>query len=104
VPHARVETAIDEELKRFIAKGPTEAELARARTSIRAGFVKGLERIGGFGGKADVLVVSATPQEALRRELQAEQLAKSALNAALAKEEQGQRRHRGPWGRNGNVS
>jgi predicted Zn-dependent peptidase len=55
VPHARVEAAIDEELKRFIAQGPTEAELARARTSIRAGFVKGLERIGGFGGKADVL-------------------------------------------------
>jgi zinc protease len=55
VPHARVETAIDEELQRFIAKGPTDAELARARTAIRAGFVKGLERIGGFGGKADVL-------------------------------------------------
>ena len=55
VPHARVEAAIDEEVKRFIAKGPTEAELARARTAIRAGFVKGLERIGGFGGKADVL-------------------------------------------------
>ena len=51
----RVERAIVEELERFIAKGPTEAELERARTSIRAGFIKGLERIGGFGGKADVL-------------------------------------------------
>ena len=55
VPHSRVETAIEEELRRFIAEGPTPAELERARTSIRAGFVRGLERIGGFGGKADVL-------------------------------------------------
>ena len=55
VPHARVEAAIEEELKRFIAKGPTAEELERARTGMRAGFVKGLERIGGFGGKADVL-------------------------------------------------
>jgi predicted Zn-dependent peptidase len=51
----QVESAIEEELRRFIAKGPTSAELTRARTSIRAGFIKGLERIGGFGGKADVL-------------------------------------------------
>jgi len=55
VPHAKVEAAIEEELQRFIAKGPTAEELERARTGMRAGFVKGLERIGGFGGKADVL-------------------------------------------------
>jgi len=55
VPQARVEAAIDEELRRFIDKGPTVEELERARTSIRSGFIKGLERIGGFGGKADVL-------------------------------------------------
>lgn len=55
VPHAQVEAAIDGELSRFLAKGPTVGELERARTVLRAGFVKGLERIGGFGGKADVL-------------------------------------------------
>ncbi len=55
VPHAKVEAAIDEELQRFIARGPTAEELERARTGMRARFVKGLERIGGFGGKADVL-------------------------------------------------
>ena len=55
VEHARVESAIAEELQRFIAKGPTAEELERARTTLRARFVKGLERIGGFGGKADVL-------------------------------------------------
>ena len=55
VPVARVEAAMMEELQRFIDKGPTQAELERARIAIRAGFVRGLERIGGFGGKADVL-------------------------------------------------
>jgi predicted Zn-dependent peptidase len=55
VTQAAVEAAIEQELRRFLAKGPTPAELERARTAMRAGFVKGLERIGGFGGKADVL-------------------------------------------------
>jgi zinc protease len=55
VPVARVEAAMMEELQRFIAQGPTKAELDRAKIAIRAGFVRGLERIGGFGGKADVL-------------------------------------------------
>ena len=55
VPAERVERALAEELQRFIEQGPTPQEIERARTSIRAGFLKGLERIGGFGGKADVL-------------------------------------------------
>jgi predicted Zn-dependent peptidase len=55
VESRRVERAVEEELSRFIAKGPTQEELERARTAIRASFLKGLERIGGFGGKADVL-------------------------------------------------
>ena len=55
VPVARVEAAMMEELQRFIDQGPTKAELERARIAIRAGFIRGLERIGGFGGKADVL-------------------------------------------------
>ncbi len=55
VPVARVEAAMMEELQRFIEHGPTKAELERAKIAIRSGFVRGLERIGGFGGKADVL-------------------------------------------------
>ncbi|MGY0560588.1 M16 family metallopeptidase [Luteimonas sp. A277] len=51
----QVETAIDEELRRLIDEGPTDTELAQARTVLRSGFVRGVERIGGFGGKADVL-------------------------------------------------
>ena len=55
VDERKVEAAIEEELRRFMEKGPTEAEIDRARMAVRSGFIKGLERIGGFGGKADVL-------------------------------------------------
>ena len=37
------------------AAGPTAAELERVKTQCRAGFIRGIERIGGFGGKSDVL-------------------------------------------------
>jgi zinc protease len=52
---ARVERAVNEELARFLAGGPTPAELQRVKTGFRADFVRGVERIGGFGGKSDVL-------------------------------------------------
>src|SRR5262249_44531022 len=55
VDAARVEAAIDEEVAKLIAEGPTAAELDQARTTTVASFVRGVERIGGFGGKADVL-------------------------------------------------
>jgi zinc protease len=55
VDPARVEQAIDEELARLLAAGPTAVELQRAKTLTRAGFIRGVERIGGFGGKSDVL-------------------------------------------------
>src|SRR5437870_7270849 len=51
----RVERAIDEELARFIRTGPTASELRRVKTQSRANFIRGIERIGGFGGKSDVL-------------------------------------------------
>ena len=59
VDPAKVEAVIDEELNKLIAEGPTAAELARAKTSYESGFVRGIERIGGFGGKADVLASCA---------------------------------------------
>jgi zinc protease len=55
VDPAKVEAVIDEELQRLLRDGPTAAELEQARTAIRADFVRGIERIGGFGGKSDVL-------------------------------------------------
>ena len=54
----KVERAINEELARFLASGPTPAELARVKTQHRAAFIRGIERIGGFGGKSDVLAQS----------------------------------------------
>ncbi|PWU06994.1 MAG: peptidase M16 [Terriglobia bacterium] len=55
---ARVEKAIDEELARFLAQGPTQQEVERVRTQYLANFIRGVDRIGGFGGKADVLAMS----------------------------------------------
>jgi len=59
VDPAKVEAAIDEELNKLLAEGPTQAELDQARTVFKAGFTRGVERIGGFGGKADVLAECA---------------------------------------------
>ena len=56
---AKVEAAIEEELQKLLKDGPTADELARARTSLQAGWVRGVERIGGFGGKADALAECA---------------------------------------------
>ncbi|HVN48510.1 MAG TPA: pitrilysin family protein [Bacteroidota bacterium] len=54
----KVEQAIDEELAKFLKSGPTEKELNRVKTQFKAGFIRGLERIGGFGGKSDILAMS----------------------------------------------
>jgi zinc protease len=65
VDPAKVEAIIDEELRRLLKEGPSKAEVEQARTVFKAGFVRGIERIGGFGGKADVLaectVYTGTP-------------------------------------------
>jgi len=47
-------------LNDFIANGPTQEELDRAKSSYFANFIKGIERIGGFGGKSDILASGAT--------------------------------------------
>jgi zinc protease len=52
---AAVERAADAELQRFLKTGPTAAELRAAKTAILGDFVRGTERIGGFGGASDVL-------------------------------------------------
>jgi zinc protease len=60
VDPARIEAAIDEEVARFLKDGPSADEVKRARVGFEAGFVRGAERIGGFGGKADILAECAT--------------------------------------------
>jgi zinc protease len=54
-PLSQIEQIVTDEISRLAKDGPTPAELARARTKWEFGFVTGLERIGGFGGKADRL-------------------------------------------------
>jgi zinc protease len=57
---SRVEKAVNEELARFLAEGPSEHELRRMKMQSYASFVRGTERIGGFGGKSDILATSQT--------------------------------------------
>ena len=45
-----IDQAIDEELQKFIAKGPTKEELFRIKNGSKAGFIRGLERISGKAG------------------------------------------------------
>jgi len=52
---SRIEKAVDEELQKLLANGPTQAELTRIKNQYRARFIRGIERIGGFGGKSDIL-------------------------------------------------
>ena len=52
---SRIEAAIDEELALFLEKGPTKDELKRIRNGITADAVRGLESVGGFSGKSDIL-------------------------------------------------
>jgi zinc protease len=55
---AHVEAVLDEEVRAFLERGPTGTELEVAQTQHRASFVRGVERIGGFGGKSDILAKS----------------------------------------------
>ena len=54
-----VEAAIDEELARFVERGPTRDELKRVRTQYLSGFVRGVEKVGGFSGKSNILAENA---------------------------------------------
>lgn len=46
---------INRELSKVFATGVTQAELDRAKTTYFSDFIKGMEGIGGFGGKSDIL-------------------------------------------------
>ena len=51
----KVEESLDDELNKFLKEGPTEKELERVKIEYEASFIRGIERIGGFGGKSDIL-------------------------------------------------
>jgi len=53
-----LEDAMDKALSDFFKKGPSAKRLKYTKTSIRASSIKGLQRVGGFGGKSDLLAYS----------------------------------------------
>src|SRR4029453_16297064 len=60
VDPAVVEKRLDELVANFIANGPTEDEVRRASVTEVGGRIRGLEQVGGFGGKAVTLAESQT--------------------------------------------
>ncbi|HEY2661412.1 MAG TPA: pitrilysin family protein [Caulobacteraceae bacterium] len=55
-----LDAAFRQELARLLRDGPTSEEVERVKTARVAGIVRGLQRVGGFGGKSDVLASSQT--------------------------------------------
>ncbi|MDG1184836.1 MAG: insulinase family protein, partial [SAR86 cluster bacterium] len=60
VDPANVESAMDEVMATFIKRGPNPKLLKAEKTKILAGFIRGIQRIGGFGGKSDLLATCQT--------------------------------------------
>lgn len=50
-----LEGVILDEMARFAEQGPTDDELQREKSKQEFDFINGLERLGGFGGKSDLL-------------------------------------------------
>ncbi len=51
----QLEKAANEVINDFLQTGPTQAEIERARNTTEARKIRGLQRVGGFGGVADTL-------------------------------------------------
>jgi predicted Zn-dependent peptidase len=60
VDPAKAEKRLDEIMAELIAKGPTKDEVERAVMSEVSGRIRGLEQVGGFGGKAVTLAEGQT--------------------------------------------
>ena len=52
---AKIQAVIDEELDKLRAAAPAAREMTRALNQTEASFYRNMERVGGFGGKADQL-------------------------------------------------
>jgi zinc protease len=57
---AAAEREMEAVVAKLLADGPTPAELERAKTRLLSDFARNLERLGGFGGRSDVLAESMT--------------------------------------------
>ena len=56
----QVQQVMWEEISRLMEEGPTQEELVRVKADYFADFIKGMERIGGFGGVSDILASNQT--------------------------------------------
>lgn len=56
----KMESIADAELRALMKSGPTDAELRLAKTAILAQYTRMIERVGGFGGKSDLLASCQT--------------------------------------------
>lgn len=57
---AEVEREMDSVVNEALEKGVTAEEIARSQNRNLAGFLRGAERLGGFGGRSDILAESMT--------------------------------------------
>ena len=81
VDPAVAEKEIDAIINDVIKNGPKPDELQRGQSRQMAGFVRGIERLGGFGGRSDVLAESMTfggDPEYYLRSLETAQIATTA--------------------------
>ena len=60
VDPATVEAAMDDVMAEFTKRGPNPKLLKAEKTKKLAGFIRGIQRIGGFGGKSDLLATCQT--------------------------------------------
>lgn len=58
-----VEEKLLKEIQNLAKFGPTDAELKRVKAELISNFIKGQERIGGFGGVSDILASNETYHE-----------------------------------------
>ena len=54
----KVEATLNGILQEFLEKGPSQEEIDRVKSRYFSNFLKGIERIGGFGGKSDILATN----------------------------------------------
>ncbi len=59
VDQARLEQRIDELLAAFLKEGPSADEVERVAMRVASGTIRGLEKVGGFGGKGVALAEGA---------------------------------------------
>ncbi len=56
---AELEQHVIDAVDTLIAQGPSREELERSRTGLYVGMLRGMQQVGGFGGKSDLLASAA---------------------------------------------